>query len=408
MSSFTFYAQRPLERYRKSDPLLLVSMILLWGLGMVSVFSFTSGLRIGNLGDSMHFVKRQLLGTVVGLVFMLPFAVLNMKTLRKFIPFLCVFSLVLCCLTFTGLGIHENGATRWIRIGKFSFQPSELAKLVVVLFLANLFEKQKNTQVEEERNFLYPLMGLMTFVTVIVLQKDLSTAVVVLVVGMLMFFVCGADIKMILLTTLFGICAVIILIGTSKYRIERLKTFINPEGFEMTSGFQQRMADLAISDAGFWGKGFGSGLKRLRSIPEIQSDYIFAGWATATGFLGVIFYLGTLFLFCFRGVKTALSCPDQFASYGAMGCVMMIVLQSLLNLAVVSGVVPTTGIPLPFFSHGGSSLVATLGMCGFLINASHCGAPDEYPDNESFFRIKKRRDENVEIESFNGVVVENE
>ena len=155
-----------------------------------------------------------------------------------------------------------------------------------------------------------------------------------------------------------------------RYRIKRILGWIHPDQFNSTLNYQARAAKTAISAGGIWGSGIGSGLVKINSIPENQADYIFAGWAEAMGFVGVTAYILLLLFFAWRGYKSAMNCNDRFSSFAGFGCVSVIFMQSIVNIMVVCGLLPSTGIPLPFFSLGGSSIIVTLAMCGFILNTS--------------------------------------
>lgn len=402
MSSFTFFADRPVEKYRRTDKGLLVATLLLWGLGIFTLYisSPNTGLRL--FKDRSYFIIHQLVSSAVGFAGLLFFTLLPMNKVRKLLPVIVIGSLVLCLLTFIpGVGIESKGARRWIKIPFIStFQPSEAVKFAVVLFLANLFDKQERITDESQKRIFPAIFGLVIFVLVIFAQKDFSTGMFIFMVGIIMFFAAGAKLSWLGPFALLAIPAAILMISIEPYRISRVAAFINPDDFTQTSGYQQFAAERAISSGGFWGSGLGSGLTKINSIPEVQADYIFAGWAEAMGFVGVIAYFAALVFFAWRAFSVALTTPDRFAAYGSFGCALMIVLQSLLNCAVVCGAVPTTGIPLPFFSSGGSSIIFSLCMCGFMLNASHCEASDEYMPVDTVGHT------DVDIESFNGVVVE--
>ncbi|MBQ0039573.1 MAG: FtsW/RodA/SpoVE family cell cycle protein, partial [Treponema sp.] len=290
---------------------------------------------------------------------------------------------------------------RWISIPHvITFQPSEMVKFTMVLYLSHLFDKHSQEYEEDAKEFMYPAIALAVLAGAIFIQKDLSTSVMVFGIGVAMFIVSGSPVR-VFLPILFLIIPVGILMTlTHRYRLLRILSFIRPNDFTSTSGYQALASERAISSGGIWGVGTGSGLNKISSIPEIQTDYIFAGFATAMGLVGVIGYFVLLGVFLFRGLKIAFNCPNRFASLAAFGCVFTITTQSIVNCAVVCGAAPTTGIPLPFFSSGGSSLIVTLCMCGFVINASHCDA-DNYSDNR-----KKKETIDVDIESFGETVVE--
>lgn len=381
MSGFNFFADRPVETYRKTDSFLVALSLLLWGLGIVTLMICSNENGIKFFDDSWHFVKRQLLSSAFGFAGLLFFAIVDVKVIRKALPFIVLGAVFLCLLTFVpGIGVERNGAKRWIRLPFIStFQPSEALKFASVLFLANLLDKQAAITDEDEKNVFPAVAGLVIFTVLIFAQKDLSTGIFVFAVGIIMFFVTGSKIAWFLPLFILGslICALLVLM--EPYRMDRIIAFLEPNSHLDGVNFQPLRAKIAITNGGLLGQGFGSGLLKVRSIPEVQADYIFAGWAEATGFVGVIAYFIILALFCWRGYAAAMKCSSRFAAFTSFGFVTSILLQSLMNIAVVGGVLPSTGIPLPFFSSGGSSIIFTMVMCGFLFQTSRID--DEYEDD---------------------------
>lgn len=379
-NSFTFEAHKPMEKYHKCDVAFLVSVLLLWGLGMFTLFvcSQTYAVRFFN-NDSFYFVKRQCICSFAGLILFFIFLLLDMEIIKKMILYIVIGSIVLCIMTFIPFfSIMKNGAYRWVRMPfNFSFQPSELVKFALVLYLAAYFDKQMEIEDEKQRDVLPCVAIFMMFLALIILQKDFSTTVFVAAIGVSMFFVSGAKLKWIFPFMLLAIPLVIILITSEQYRMERIIGFLNPEQGASSFNYQVNASKNAITAGGFWGAGIGRGLSKLDSIPEVQADYIFAGWTESMGFLGVIIYFLLLCFFAWRGYKTAFECPSRFASYGSFGCVTIILFQSIVNCMVVCGILPSTGLPLPFFTAGGSSIIVTLAMCGFILNASRCEEKSE-------------------------------
>ena len=254
----------------------------------------------------------------------------------------------------------------------FTFQPSELVKFVLVLFLANNFEKQEEIIDEDEKSVFPCVLGLFTFVGLVIAQKDFSTGLFIALIGILMFFVSGTKLKWLIPFLFIAIPAIFLLITLERYRMERIIGFLRPDDFASSVNYQTLAAKRAISAGGLWGNGIGSGLSKINSIPEVQADYIFAGWAEAMGFGGVIVYLILLCIFAWRGYLAAFNSPSRFTGYATFGCVSLIFIQSLVNCMVVCGLLPSTGIPLPFFSLGGSSIIVTIAMSGFILSASRC------------------------------------
>lgn len=369
---FTFFAEKPTDRYSKADSSLIVLTLLMWGLGIVALWVCSAGFGERAFGDPMYFVYRQLISSLVGFVAFVFFAVVKIDFIKKLLPAMVIVSVILCLLVFVpGVGVERNGARRWIRIPFMAtFQPSEAIKLVMVFYLANQFEKLAETVVVEEKTVFPAFVGLVLFSGINLLQHDFSTAVFTFAVGLVLFIVSGEKMSWLAPFSLIVIPLLFLMIFLEPYRMNRLIGFLSQESYQQTYNYQLMAARRAISSGGFWGQGIGSGLTYIDSIPEIQSDYIFAGWTEAMGLLGVTLYFVILGFFGWRCFVCAMRCGNRFAAFATFGFGTSIVAQSLVNLAVVSGVVPTTGIPLPFFSSGGSSIIFTLAMCGFMVNAS--------------------------------------
>lgn len=399
---YTILPDRPVGNYRKTDFLFFIAVVLLCGLGFFSLY-ISSPFKGENLfNDSLYFIKRQAVWLLFSFVAMTLIAFVPMKLIKKCLPLMILLTIILCILPhFVGIGLNSNGASRWIYIpGIGTFQPSEMAKFTVVLFLANLFNKYSSDEDDGQKNFLYPLLGLVFFCMLIFLQRDFSTGIFIFIIGFFIFIACGAKLRWFLPLFILGIVAVVFFITLEPYRINRVIAFFRPSKFQFSYGYQQMMSQRAVIEGGIWGQGAGSVLGWVGSIPEVQTDYIFAGWSNSMGFIGIASYFIAIVFFLWRGLVISLSCPDRFAAYGSFGCTAMIFIQSILNCCVVAGAAPTTGIPLPFFSSGGSSLLFSMCMCGFIMNASHC---PEQEENESF---TERSVEN--INSFDTLVIENE
>ena len=372
MGDYRFLPERSVVSYRKSDTSFIISVILMWGIGIFTLFVCSSSYAKAALDDSMYFVKRQLIASGVGFAGLLFFAICPADKQRKILPAMVFLTLVLCIMTFIpGLQYERNGARRWIKMPFFTFQPSELLKFIIVIFLANYFDKYlRKDDFDEEKNVGPAVVILVLFVSIVFAQKDFSTGLFVLFIGLLMFYIAKVKMLWIIPFCILAVPAIILMILTEQYRVNRIAAFLNPDEYVQSFNFQSIASKKAVITGGFWGQGIGDGLEKLNNIPEVQSDYIFAGWTEAMGFIGVIFYFVLLIFFVSRAIIIALKCPDRFSAFGTFGCTAVIFFQSLMNVSVVCGIVPTTGIPLPFFSSGGSSIIVTLCMCGFIINAS--------------------------------------
>ncbi len=371
MNKNSLFAQRPVTA-KKTDLVFILSIIILFGLGFVTLYvsSYDYGNRV--FDDNLHFVKRQLLFFVAGCVFAFFCAIINMDFVRKILPVFFCLTFVLCIATLLPyLGEERNGASRWFRIPLIgvTIQPSEFAKIAIVLFLANLLTKKKDRLNEAKVTVLPAFIGVCAFTGIIVFQNDFSTAAFVFIVGLSMLFIVGVKFRWFLALALIAVPSLLLVIFTKHHRVYRIIGFFNPDYDKNGINYQATMSSNAISEGGLLGKGF-TGVESVHRIPEIQADFVFAGWVEAMGFIGVLVYIAILAVFAWKGFQIAFKCKEMFRSLTAFGCTLLIVLQSVMNCAVVSGAFPATGIPLPFFSAGGTSIMLTLGLCGLLINIS--------------------------------------
>ncbi|MDR3285008.1 MAG: putative lipid II flippase FtsW [Treponema sp.] len=362
----------------RSDFAFNAAIIILWGLGILTLYVASANYGQRLFDDPLYFVIRQLLFSLIGFLFFLFFAHIPLERIRTFLPVLVIGSLALCLLVFVpGFGVERNGARRWIQIPFLTaVQPSETAKLAVILFLANLLAKRGELP-EASESITAPVAGLVTMVLVIFLQRDFSTGLFILLLGIILFFASGVRIGWFLAFCFLALPASLFFVFMEPYRVNRLIAFVRPEFDLYGLNYQSNAARMAIGAGGLFGQGIGAGLTQIRRIPEVQADYIFAGWSESMGFLGVISYFVLLVFFACRGFVIAFRCPNSFGSLTAFGCTASIFFQSLINCAVVCSALPSTGIPLPFFSSGGSSMIITFCMCGLIVNISRIQAAKE-------------------------------
>ena len=352
------------ERFEK-DHVLIACVILLAGLGLVTLYSSSYAFA------QNRFISRQLVLCAVGIVLFCMASVINLELLRKIIKPMVMFAFVLCILTFVpGIGLNINGASRWIEIGGFSYQPSELVKLVLPLYLAHLFEKKKENIDSVIRGLIPPALITGAFFTVIFFQNNFSTAAFLAVNALFMFYFAGVKFRYLVCAVLMFVPISILMVLEKEHRVRRFLSYIQP-GFEPQGASYQVIASMdSISSGGFWGKGIGYGTREPSSVPEIHSDFIFSSYAEESGFLGVILFCLLFALFAIRGYMLSMSNEKTFNRLLGVGLVTMIISQVLLNIGVAAGALPATGVPLPFFSAGGSSLVTTLMMSGLIVNVS--------------------------------------
>lgn len=369
MMEMNFQAER--LKKERGDFLLFGVLILLIGLGLATLFSSSFYYAGNRFDDPLYFLKRQLIKVVFGVILSFLASRVSLGFIRKMIPPFVVFSLLLTALTFVpGLGRTTMGAKRWIYFFGYSFQPSELAKLAVIIYLAHIFSKKEDKLEDFAKYVLPPLIICSAFVVLVYLQNDFSTAFFIFFLILVMFFIAKIKVVYFILLSVVGLPLAAILLFTKEHRVQRIIVFLDPMKDPVGAGFQVNAARSALMNGGLWGRGLGEGAKKLGGLPEAHSDFIFAVIGEEMGFIGVLFVLAIFIAFAFRGYAAALKSETKFGYYMAFGLTTAILYQALLNIAVVSGLVPATGIPLPFFSSGGSSIVVTLIMCGLIINVS--------------------------------------
>lgn len=369
------------ERVEDNTPdLFLIAVILvLLGLGISSLFS-ASFFRAETLFDNpFYFLRRQLLWIFVGLTLAFIASRISLELVKKLLPIVMLVSLVLIVLTFVpGIGARFLGARRWIFLFGYSFQPSELVKVTLVIYLAYILARKQDSLYDPVNSLLPPLITVIVFAGLIYLQNDFSTTIFLIIVALVMFFIGGVPIRYFL-----GLAAVTVPIGTlllltKVHRVERVIAFLQPERYPTGIGYQVLAARTALQNGGLWGAGIGEGQEKFGALPEAHSDFVFAVFAEETGFIGVLTVVALFGMVAYRGYVVASRVEGKFESFLAFGLSTTIVLQALLNVAVVSGAVPATGVPLPFFSSGGSSAIMTLVAAGLLLNLSRkARAPGE-------------------------------
>jgi len=322
-------------------------------------------------GDTLFFVKRQLLFAGVGIIAMyfimnIPYSI--WKKYATIILSICFILLII--VKIPGIGIVRGGAQSWIGVGSFSIQPSEFMKLGLIIFLAAYLSDHQKHITSFKKGFFPSLLLVFVAFGLIMLQPDLGTGVVLVLTCCMLIFVAGARISHFIGLSFLGIVGFTFLILSAPYRIKRITAFLNPWDDPLGDGFQIIQSLYAIGPGGLMGVGLGNSLQKYFYLPEPQTDFIFSILGEELGFIGgtaTIFIFGLLL---WRGVKIALSAPDQFGSFVALGIVAMLTIQVMINISVVIGLIPVTGITLPFLSYGGSSLTLTLCSVGILLNIS--------------------------------------
>ncbi|GHV85709.1 cell division protein FtsW [Spirochaetia bacterium] len=358
-------------RKTRADTLLVSSILLLTGLGLVTLYSASYAFADRFFGNSLYFFSRQVVLAVFGFILYFIVSRINLELLRLWVLPMVAGTIILCLLTFVpGIGVMKNGATRWIALGSSTYQPSELVKLVLPFYLAHIFDKKSDRLDSFSAGVLPPTMITVVFFVLIYMQNNFSTAFFVLLNALILFYLAGIKLRYFFAAAAIFLPLSVFFVLTREHRLRRFISFLWPEYDPQGSGYQVRSSIMTISSGSFWGKGIGQGTRKIASVPEIHSDFVFASFAEEGGFFAVALVFILFGLFAFAVYRSALKSQSLFGQLLSFGLGTMILSQILLNTAVVVGALPATGIPLPFFSAGGSSLATTLIMCGLLVNNS--------------------------------------
>ena len=353
------------------DPIILISVLLLLGIGLVAVYSASSMLAEARFGDHYFYLKRQAVFCLFGILLMIAAKNINYLVYRKLVYVVLGLSvLLLVLLLIPGLGFKVGGAQRWFRFGLISLQPSEAAKLSLAVFMAYSMSKNVD-QMSTFFNGLFPhlLVGSI-FVALILLQPDLGTAVIIGTWMLILLFIGGVHLGQ--LVVLLGLTTPIVfyLISQSTYRLNRWWAFLNPWEDPQGFGFQIIHSFLAFGSGGLFGVGLGNSKQKLFYLPEPHTDFVAAIIAEEAGFIGICILTILFALIVIRGIKIALKAPELFGTYLALAISCMLAVQVIVNMGVVMALLPTKGLTLPFISYGGSSLVVSLLGMGILMNIS--------------------------------------
>lgn len=353
------------------DYTLLGVIFALLSLGLLMVYSSSHIWAEFKYADKLFFVKRQLLFGGVGVVAMFSIMAIPYNTWQKYAkPILFACFLLLLIVLIPGIGIIRGGAQSWIGIGAFSIQPSEFMKLGLIIFLAAYLSIHQKDITSFTKGFLPLLVLIFTAFGLIMLQPDLGTGVVLVLTCTIMIFVSGARISHFVGLGLVGIVGFVFLIISAPYRISRITAFLNPWEDPLGDGFQIIQSLYAIGPGGLMGVGLGNSLQKYFYLPEPQTDFIFSILGEELGFIGGTLTIILFVMLFWRGIKVSLEAPDSFGRLVALGIVSMLTIQVMINISVVIGLIPVTGITLPFLSYGGSSLTLTLFSVGILLNIS--------------------------------------
>ena len=359
-------------RKKPVDKTLLRITVLLLLLGLLTLFSATY-YRAGPEGDPLSEVKKQLFGAAVGAAAMavtahVPYAFWGRR--RVVVGGIVLSTVLLIMVIIPGVGVSINGSRRWLSLGGLSFQPGELAKYAVVLFMAMTLTV-RGARIKKLVKGILPVLAVPCVLFLLILeQPNLSTAGTILIVSVLMVMLAGADWRHLMLLGIGGLIVGAYYAWSAEYRRERLLSFMDPFAKMSDEGYQLSQSLIAFGSGGLFGMGLGQGRQKFAYLPYPESDFIFAVVGEDFGLLGCLVVILLFTAFLWAGMRVAIRCEDRFGCLLAAGIIGMISVQAFINMGVVVGVLPTTGLPLPFFSAGGTSLSITMAAVGIVLNIS--------------------------------------
>jgi len=366
---------------RRFDLLLLITALILVILGIVMVYSASFVIAGERFRDAYHFLKKQAMAAGLGVVLMILVAKLDYHRWQILaIPLLALSGVLLGVIIFPSLRHEVGGSARWLKVSFLSFQPAELAKLALVIYLARSLTKKEGRMRSFKTGFLPHVIVLGFFFVLVLKQPDFGTGIVFAALVFLLLFAAGTRLLFLGSAVLAAIPVLLYVATRAHYRIERLLIFLDPWRDPSNAGFQIIQSFLAFGAGKLFGVGLGDGRQKLFYLPEVHTDFIFSVIGEELGLMGVVLVIGLFLFLILRGFWACFRAPDLFGTYLALGITLLIAVQALLNMGVVMGLLPTKGATLPFISYGGTSLMINMLAVGILLNVSSQGV--------------KRRDEN--------------
>ncbi|TMD39302.1 MAG: putative lipid II flippase FtsW [Chloroflexi bacterium] len=357
--------------WRRGDRALLLAVGTLSAFGLVMVFSASEVQGWLWFHNAAYYFERQLIWLALGLVLLWTAAHIDYHRLRLLAWPLGILAIALMVIVLLPhFGVEVNGARRWLKFGPLQMQPAELAKVAAIIFMALWLERHRE-RLGSLEDGVVPFLALLGLVTLLViLERDLGTTMILAAILLAQFLVAGGRKRHVLLLAIIMLLCLYLFIRVEPYRLQRLMAFFNPWADPLNTGFQAIQSVVALGSGGIVGVGLGQSIQKYQWLPFAHTDFIFAIVGEETGLIGTSAVLALFGLFAYRGYRIALKAPDAFGSLLACGVTTWIAVQALVNIAAVTVTLPTTGVPLPFISYGGSSLAIALGAVGILLNVS--------------------------------------
>ena len=365
----------PVSRGGRYDTLFLLAVALLAIYGTVMVFSAGYAYAAFRYDDGLYFVKRQSIWLIIGVVAMLSVSTVETGIIKKYTTAAYSVTLILLVLTLA-IGLVGNGAQRWISIGPFTIQPSEIAKLTMTMMLAKYFSENedavesKNKRTVLIKGTVIPCLIMAVPIFLVMLQHHLSCIIILGVIGLMTVVTSGADLRYVGAFCLAGLLGVSYIAFFTDYTKDRITVWLDPESYKLTGGWQTLQGLMAIGSGGIFGKGLGKGELKYCYVSEPANDMIFAVLCEELGFVGAVAALALFALLIWRGFVISLEAEDTYSRLLGIGICVKVAVQTLLNVAVVTNTIPNTGISLPFFSYGGSSLIMIFAEMGIILSIS--------------------------------------
>jgi cell division protein FtsW len=359
-----------MARKLKSDKVLFIATILLVGLSVVMVYSASAPMALQRYGKASRFLATQSMWALLGVAILSVVMRIDYRNYREPAFIWTCLGFVALALVAVFFSVPVNGARRWFGVGGIGVQPSELSKLVAIFFIAALLERRMH-RIAEVGYALFPIgIVVIGLVALILPEPDFGTAMSLLLIAAVMVFAAGLNYRYLFGVALAALPVLYILVMGSAYRRRRTLAFLNPWEDPLGDGFQIIQSLIAVGTGGVWGKGVMNGVQKLFYLPEPHTDFIYSVIAEELGLIGATAVVACFCVITWRGLRIALRAPDSFGAFLAIGLTTMVAVQALVNMSVVLGLMPTKGIPLPFVSAGGSSLLINLVGMGILLNVS--------------------------------------
>ena len=365
------------------DFFLCITIFLLLALGIIMVLSAIASSALSETGNSYTYVRKQAAFAVLGIALMFIISKIDYRFYKKYYWIIYFVSwAILLLVVVPGIGKNVKGATRWINLGFGQFQPSEITKIGLIIFYAGYLSDHKDELKSFFKGFIKPLLFLVPPVGILFLvQNHLSVSLVIVCITATMMLMAGARVLHFAVcggvrskSEHFGLLGILQMTGKGGFRLDRIATFFDPWADAQGTGYQVVQSLYAIGSGGLFGVGLGESKQKFLYIPEPHNDFIFSILSEELGFVGCLVVIILFAIFIWRGILIAMRAPDMFGGLIAIGVTALVAVQAIINIAVVTASIPTTGMPLPFFSYGGTALLILLCSCGILLNISRAGS----------------------------------